>query len=273
MNIAASLESALRPLLRGPLPVRLDAWDGSTAGPPDAPRVVLSGPRALRRILWHPGELGAAQAYVAGEIDVDGDLGEALSTVWRTVDARGIGRLRPADLARLALVCARAGALGPRPPAPSTQARLHGRRNHQARDRAAISHHYDASNDFYRLLLDPSMAYSCAYFTHGAPENLSDGGDLARAQLDKLDLVCDKLGLRPGMRLLDVGCGWGSLSLHAAEHYRVEVVGITISSAQRDYIEKCVARRGLGGLVEVRLLDYRDRVETGLGHRTLSENI
>ncbi|MFE3194096.1 class I SAM-dependent methyltransferase [Nocardia sp. NPDC059240] len=263
MNIATRLESALRPLLRGPLPVRLNAWDGSTAGPLDAPRVVLSGPRALRRILWHPGELGAAQAYVTGEIDVDGDLGEALSTVWRTVDARGIGRPRPADLARLALACARTGALGPRPAAPSTQARLRGRRNQQERDRAAISHHYDASNDFYRLLLDPSMAYSCAYFANGAPEIAADSVELARAQRDKLDLVCDKLELQPGMRLLDVGCGWGSLSLHAAEHYRVEVVGITISRAQQQYIEKCVAQRGLGGLVHVRLLDYRDLTDTG----------
>ncbi|AYF75861.1 class I SAM-dependent methyltransferase [Nocardia yunnanensis] len=263
MTVAAQLESALRPLLRGPLPVRLSAWDGSVAGPADAPRIVLSGPRAVRRILWHPGELGAAQAYVTGEIDVDGDLGEALGTVWRTAAARGIGRPGAGDFARLLMTGIRLGAFGSRPPAPATQARLRGRRHRQARDHAAISHHYDTSNDFYRLLLDPSMAYSCAYFADGAPDSPADRDTLAAAQRAKLDLVCGKLALRPGMRLLDVGCGWGSLALHAAEHYGAEVVGITISRAQRDFIEKQVAARGLGELVRVRLLDYRDLTDTG----------
>ncbi|MFI1917865.1 class I SAM-dependent methyltransferase [Nocardia sp. NPDC020380] len=261
MNVATRLETALRPLLRGPLPVRLDAWDGSTAGPAEAPRVVLSSPRALRRILWHPVELGAAQAYVTGEIDVDGDLGAALTLAWRTVSQRGLPRVRARDMARLALAVARVGALGTPPPAPVTQARLRGRRNEQPRDRAAISHHYDTSNDFYSLLLDPAMAYSCGYFRDGMPAEYGSG--LAAAQRDKLDLVCDKLELRPGSRLLDVGCGWGSLSLHAAEYYGAEVVGITIAAAQRDYITGRIAQRGLGNRVRVELLDYRDLTESG----------
>lgn len=264
MTVAALLESALRPLVRGPLPVRLDAWDGSSAGPGDAPRVIVSSPRALRRILWHPGELGAAQAYVTGEIDIDGDLGDALADVWRTVRERAIPPVRARDVARLALTAARLGALGTPPPAPSTQARLRGRPHAPARDRAAISHHYDTSNDFYALLLDPAMAYSCAYFTRGVPGTPPDPDyGLAEAQRDKLDLVCQKLELSPGKRLLDVGCGWGSLALHAAEHYGAQVLGITLARAQRDHIESRIAARGLTDRVRVRLLDYRQLGEGG----------
>ncbi|MEV0761868.1 cyclopropane-fatty-acyl-phospholipid synthase family protein [Nocardia sp. NPDC050435] len=264
MTVAQHLESALRPLLRGPLPVRLDAWDGSAAGPVDAPRVSLRSPLALRRILWRPGELGAAQAYVRGEIEIDGDLATALGAAWRTVAERGISGVRARDVARLALTAARLGALGPPPPAPSTQARLRGRRNERARDRAAISHHYDASNEFYALLLDPEMAYSCAYFTRGVPGAPADPEyGLADAQRDKLDLVCDKLELAPGARLLDVGCGWGSLSLHAAEHYGAQVEAITISRAQQEFVTARIAERGLDRRVRVRLLDYREHTGTG----------
>ncbi|WP_067720859.1 SAM-dependent methyltransferase [Nocardia yamanashiensis] len=264
MNIADRLESVLRPLLRGPLPVRLDAWDGSTAGPADAPRVVLSGPHALRRILWRPNELGAAQAYVTGEIDVDGDLGAALTGVWAAVAQRGLTGARATDLARLAVAAVRCGGFGPPPPPPSGQARLRGRRNRQPRDRAAISHHYDVSNAFYTLLLDPAMAYSCAYFTRGVPGMPADPAyGLAEAQRDKLDLVCAKLELAPGKRLLDVGCGWGALSLHAAERYGAEVVGITIARAQYEHIRARIAERGVGDRVRVLLSDYRECTSTG----------
>ncbi len=264
MNAAARIESALRPLLRGSLPVRLTAWDGSTAGPADAPAVVIDSPRALRRILWRPGERGAAQANVTGEIDVDGDLGDALTTAWRTVAERRISGVRPRDVARLAVTAARVGALGAPPPAPSTQAHLSGRRHEKQRDRAAISHHCDASNEFYALLLDPSMAYSCAYFTRNIPGAPVDPGyGLAEAQRDTLDLVCGKLALEPGKRLLDVGCGWGSLSLHAAEHCGAQVVGITIARAQQEYIQARIDESGLQDRVEVRLLDYRDLDDTG----------
>jgi cyclopropane-fatty-acyl-phospholipid synthase len=226
--------------------------------------VIVRSPRALRRILWHPGELGAAQAYVTGEIDVEGDLGEALSAVWRAAVGRAAPGVRWSDIARVAGAVTRLGAVGTRLPAPATQVNLRGRRNTRARDRAAISHHYDVSNDFYALLLDPAMAYSCAYFTRGAPEDPGQAAAaLDEAQLDKLDLVCRKLDLSPGMRMLDVGCGWGALALHAAEHYDVDVVGLTISREQQRYIARKVAERGLMGRVEARLLDYRDLSDTG----------
>ena len=124
----------------------------------------------------------------------------------------------------------------------------------RARDAASVSHHYDVSNDFYRLVLGPSMVYSCAYWTETASEQYT----LDDAQRDKLDLVCIKLGLRPGMRLLDVGCGWGSLSIHAAAHYGVTVVGVTVSQEQAALARTRVHDAGVDELVEIRLQDYRD---------------
>ena len=133
---------------------------------------------------------------------------------------------------------------------------MRGRLHSTLRDRRAISHHYDLSNDFYALILDPSMAYSCGYFE-------SPDATLEQAQTAKLDLVCRKLDLQPGMRLLDVGCGWGSLSLHAAEHYGARVVGVTISREQQAFVARRIVERGLGDRVEVRLQDYRRIPETG----------
>ncbi|SEE06158.1 cyclopropane-fatty-acyl-phospholipid synthase [Rhodococcus jostii] len=261
MTVAEELDKALRPLVRGDLPVHLTAWDGSTAGPVTAPKVVLRSPYALRRLLWNPGELGAAQAYVTGEIDVEGDLGEALAHVWAVARERGLSGVRPgpATIAKVLRVAAKLGVVGGPLPAPATQANLRGRLHSVLRDRAAISHHYDLSNDFYALVLDPQMAYSCAYFTRnapGAPED-SDYG-LEDAQRDKLDLVCRKVGLEPGMRLLDVGCGWGSLSLHAAAEHGAQVVGVTISREQKAFIDARIAERGLQDRVEIRLQDYRE---------------
>ncbi|MEU8518738.1 cyclopropane-fatty-acyl-phospholipid synthase family protein [Streptomyces sp. NBC_01216] len=254
-SAAQLLAGALAPVFPGPLPVRLRAWDGSEAGPGDAPLVLVRTPRALRRLLWQPGELGLAEAYIAGEIDVDGDLGDSLTQVWEYVREQGTVRPRPADLARAAGVALRLGALGPRPAPPTApRAELRGRPHSTARDRAAISHHYDLSNDFYEALLDPSMAYSCAYWTR--PE--SPGYGLADAQRDKLDLVCRKLGLEPGTRLLDIGCGWGSLTVHAARAYKAEVTAVTLSARQRDAVRDRVAREGLADQVDVRLMHYRD---------------
>ncbi|UOT03195.1 class I SAM-dependent methyltransferase [Rhodococcus opacus] len=261
VTIAAELDKALRPLVRGELPVHLTAWDGSTAGPVTAPRVVLRSPDALRRLLWNPGELGAAQAYVTGEIDVEGDLGEALAHVWAVARERGLNGVRPSPttVAKVLRVAAKLGVVGGPLPAPATQANIRGRLHSLLRDRAAISHHYDLSNDFYALILDPQMAYSCAYFTRNAPGTPQDSDyELEDAQRDKLDLVCRKIGLEPGMRLLDVGCGWGSLSLHAAAEYGAHVVGVTISREQKAFIDKRIAERGLQDRVEIRLQDYRE---------------
>lgn len=250
---AQQLHTLVAGLTGGSLPIRLRAWDGSETGPETGPTLVVRDRLALRRLLWHPDELGLAQAYIAGELDVEGDLAEGLRQVWRharahrlTGDAAKVSRLRAARIA-LAL-----GVLGPRPKAPDAQAKLAGTIHSRERDRAAISYHYDLSNAFYQLILDEHMAYSCAYWTSAEP-----GYGLADAQHDKLELICRKLGLRPGMRLLDVGCGWGSLSLHAARHHGVEVVGVTLSEQQRAFVTGRVAELGLTG-VEIRLQDYRD---------------
>ncbi|GAA3672547.1 cyclopropane-fatty-acyl-phospholipid synthase family protein [Nocardioides ginsengisoli] len=258
MTTAGRLEEALRPFVGGDLPVRLVAWDGTTAGPADAPVVTLRSPDALRRLLWQPGELGAAQAYVTGELDVPGDLDAALTHAFAVAAQRGLGGRRPpvralAGAVRTALGL---GLVGRPPTPPSTQARVRGRLHSKERDRRAISHHYDTTADFYSLILDErNLAYSCGY--HSSPEQ-----PLADAQDAKLDLVCRKLGLEPGMRLLDVGCGWGSLSLYAAEHYGVRVVGVTISEEQQRFATAAARRRGLADRVEIRLSDYRDAVPT-----------
>ena len=134
---------------------------------------------------------------------------------------------------------------------PPEEANLRGRVHSLGRDRAAIAHHYDLSNEFYELFLGRSMTYSCARFTD--PERTLD-----EAQAAKYELVCRKLDLRPGARLLDVGCGWGGMVIHAATHHGVEAVGVTISRQQFDYARKRIADAGLDGRVEVRLQDYRE---------------
>jgi cyclopropane-fatty-acyl-phospholipid synthase len=254
--VAPALAAAIGPLVGVKLPIRLIAWDGSVAGDESAPVVRLRSPNALRRMVWRPSELGVAQAYVCGDIDVDGDLGAALSHVWAQIGERGLAPVKPspAALGRLFVTAARLGAFGGPLRPPATQARMRGRLHSLSRDRAAISHHYDTSNDFYRLILDPSMAYSCAYW-----ESPQANSTLAQAQSDKLDRICQKIGLheRPGMRLLDVGCGWGSLSLHAAVYYGAQVVGLTLSREQKFYIDAVRTERGLKDRVEIRVQDYR----------------
>lgn len=262
-GVAPRLERLLRPIVRGDLPVRLLAWDGSAAGPAEAPLVRLTSPNALRRILWSPGELGAAQAYVTGELELEGDLTDALRHAWAVVRERELSAVRPtpALLIAAARVAQDAGALGGRPRPPRTQIAVRGRLHSKRRDREVIHHHYDLSNAFYELILDAHMAYSCAYVT-GADLDGDESAEysLEDAQRDKLDLVCRKLGLdaRPGMRMLDIGCGWGSLSLHAAEAFEARVVGVTISREQKAYIDEQIERRGLSDRVEIRLQDYRD---------------
>jgi cyclopropane-fatty-acyl-phospholipid synthase len=251
-GVAALLASALEPFVGGDLPVRLRAWDGSESGPADAPLVEVRTPDALRRLLWHPGELGAAQAYVTGEIEVHGDLSAALTHAFDVARQRGLsGRPGPAAVAHAVRTLGSLGILGRPPEPPASQARVRGRLHSPGRDRRSISHHYDLSNEFYSLVLDPSMAYSCAYFT-------SPSQSVEDAQRAKLDLVCRKLGLGPDTTLLDVGCGWGSLSLHAASAFGARVVGVTIAAEQKRFIDERLGERGLADRVEIRLQDYRD---------------
>lgn len=259
-GVADRIAEALEPVLAGELPVRLEAWDGSQAGPTDAPRVILRSPDALRRVLRHPGELGAAQAYVTGELEVPGDLEHALSHVRavaaeRSLDGALVSRRWWSAVKALRALVGITGVT--RPPAPPrSQAVLSGRLHSPLRDRRVISHHYDLSNEFYATLLDGSMAYSSGYWEDVEAEPTLEA--LERAQFAKLELICTKLGLRPGMRVLDVGCGWGSFSLHAAEHHGVQVLGVTLSAEQHAFISARIAERGLGDRVEVRVQDYRD---------------
>ncbi|MHB9861222.1 class I SAM-dependent methyltransferase [Streptomyces sp. YIM S03343] len=259
-DVAPRLKHLLEQLLGAPLPLRVRTWDGSQAGPPDAPALVVRHRRALRRLLWKPGELGLARAWVAGELDIEGDLYTALDllsgSVWeRGEDSRStLQALRdPEFRAALRGFVGLAGLpLPPAPPpeeAPGRYRNLHTRRT----DRRAISHHYDVGNDFYALVLGPSMVYSCAYWSAPPP-----AAGLEDAQHDKLELICRKLGLKPGQRLLDVGCGWGSLAVHAAREHGVHVTGITLSQEQAAYARKRVADAGLTDRVEIRVQDYRD---------------
>ncbi|MFB6618306.1 class I SAM-dependent methyltransferase [Streptomyces sp. NPDC085524] len=255
MKAAADrLARLLGHFLPGPLPVRIRAWDGSRTGPADAPEVHLRSPGALRRLLWQPGELGLAEAYVTGDLDVEGDLADALSRAGRAVRDRPAVRPGPAGMAAAATLAVRLGVAGPPPKRPDGRARLTGSLHSASRDRAAISHHYDLSNDFYALLLDESMAYSCAYWTR--PDD--PAYTLADAQRDKLDLICRKLALRPGDRLLDVGCGWGSLTLHAAREHKARVTAVTLSRAQHDAVTERAVREGVADLVDVQLRHWRD---------------
>jgi cyclopropane-fatty-acyl-phospholipid synthase len=241
MALASIIERVLGP----DLPVGVRGYDGTSVGPPSAPAtVVLRNRDALRRIVTTRGELGFARAYVSGAIDVEGDIFAALSLRDRLPEVQlhwhdivavarelGIRQLRPL----------------PRPP---EEARLRGRRHSPERDRAAIAHHYDVSNEFYRLVLGPSLTYSCAVFT-------PDTTTLEEAQANKCELVCRKLGLTTGMRLLDIGCGWGSMVLHAATNHNVAGVGVTISGQQVELAQKRIAEAGVVHNAQVRYEDYR----------------
>ncbi|MGR3932858.1 class I SAM-dependent methyltransferase [Streptomyces sp. BRA346] len=254
-DAAPTLAPIAERLLGGPLPVRLCAWDGSEAGPPDAPRVVLRSPRAVRRLLWQPGELGLAEAYISGDLDVEGDLTDGLRAVWGALREGSVTppRVTLAARARAAAGVARIGAIGPPPAAPGGRARLGGAPYSRTRSRAAISHHHAFLSEFYERLLDPSMAYSCAYWTSHDPSY-----GLADAQRDKLEVICRKLALVPGARLLDIGCGWGALALYAADRHKAQVTAVTLVPEERDFLRERVDELGLGQFVEVVLSDYRD---------------
>lgn len=229
-------------------PFAVELWDGREvpATEPVAPRFAVRSPRALAHALRAPGQLGLGRAYVAGDLEVD-DLDGALRVVldWTPPHLPRLAR------ARLAL--AAAAACGPRrPPAlPAAELRARGERHSRERDARVVRHHYEVSNDFFAIFLDRSMTYSCAVFSRGATT-------LEEAQEAKLELVCAKLGLRPGERVLDVGCGWGSFALHAAARHGVEVVGITLAPAQAELARRRVAEAGLSDRVEIRVADYRD---------------
>jgi cyclopropane-fatty-acyl-phospholipid synthase len=251
-SVAETLSSIVRSVLGDPPPVRIEFWDGSALGSTEGVgTLALRSPNAFRRLLWSPNQLGLARAYITGELDAEGDI-FAMSAALRAAlpeDIRSAVGQVPAAIR----AARRLGVLGRPLPPPPLEARLHGGRHSARRDAAAIQHHYDVGNDFYRLVLGPAMTYSCARF-------VDDTTDLATAQAGKHDLICRKLGLdtMTGGRLLDVGCGWGSMVIHAATHYDVSAVGITISEAQAQRARQRVAEAGVADRVEIRLQDYRD---------------
>jgi cyclopropane-fatty-acyl-phospholipid synthase len=249
-GVAAKAAPVLRALI-GQLPVRFSFWDGSVLGPVDAPGWIhVRTPDAIRRIAWAPGELGAGRAFVAGDIDFEGDVFDLISLLRPAGVRLHDGLVGAAALLRGSFGV---GAVGRPLPAPPEEVKPRGRLHSRRRDAAAISHHYDVGNDFYRLVLGESMTYSCGRF-------IAATDTLERAQEAKHELVCRKLGLheRAGMRLLDVGCGWGSMAIHAARHHGAEVVGITISREQAELARTRVAEASLSDRVEIRLQDYRD---------------
>ncbi|MGI9005755.1 MAG: class I SAM-dependent methyltransferase [Streptosporangiaceae bacterium] len=238
--------------------VRFKAFDGSVAGKPGSPAVTVTvrSPAAVSYLAQAPGALGLARAYVAGHLDVDGDMYTVLS---RLASAQRID-LSLAERLNLLNQLGGPKLLLNRVPPPSQEVRVNrrwltGRRHSQDRDASAISHHYDVSNTFYEWVLGPSMAYTCACYP-------GEMASLEQAQAYKFDLVARKIGLRPGMRLLDVGCGWGGMVMHAAKNFGVRALGVTLSEQQAAWAQRAIKEAGLEDLAEVRHLDYREVRET-----------
>jgi cyclopropane-fatty-acyl-phospholipid synthase len=229
-------------------PFEVEFWDGrrlpATRGT-GVPRFRVRSPQAVAHALRAPGQLGIARAYVSGQLEVD-DIGAAI----RLLDSWEPPPLQLADRARLALSAARACGVGPLPSPPLMELSPRGRRHSRERDARAVRHHYDVPAEFFALFLDRSMTYSCAIFSRGAQT-------LEEAQETKLELVCTKLSLEPGQRVLDVGCGWGSFAVHAASRHRVRVTGITLSGPQALVARRRVQEAGLAQHIDIRVMDYR----------------
>ncbi len=228
-------------------PFNVRFWDGCTvaATVEPAPTFFVRRPVALAHVLSAPSTLGLGRAYVDGSLAVD-DLDGAL----RVVDEFEPPPLTRADRVRLAAAAAAAALPGGLPRRPDLELLLRGRLHSAERDAEAVRYHYNVGNDFFALFLDASMTYSCAVFSRGAQT-------LEEAQRAKLELVAGKLDLQPGMRVLDVGCGWGSFAMHAAREHGVHVTGITLSEPQAQRARELVAEAGLSEQVEIRVQDYR----------------
>jgi cyclopropane-fatty-acyl-phospholipid synthase len=252
-SAAAVLRPFLAAVVGNDVPVRFEFWDGSGIGPVDGIGTLrVHSADAVRRILWAPGELGLARAFVSGDLTIEGDIYELLREL-HDASPRDLRQLGLRTVPTMVEAAHRLGVLGPPPPAPSEECKPAGPLHSPARDAKVVSHHYDVGNEFYRLVLGPSMTYSCARFA-GSETTLE------AAQAAKYELICRKLGLdtAPGSRLLDVGCGWGSMAIHAARHHGARVVGVTLSHQQADEASRRVAEAGVDEQVEIRLQDYRD---------------
>lgn len=235
------------------VPIRFAAFDGSSAGMLDSPNTLeIKSPLALRYILSHPGDLGLARAYITNHLDIRGDIHQTLLAL-----KDFIKEPMPVDgLAKLAAAVGAKALVRPNLPVEEAPPRYRrGLLHSLSRDKSSIQHHYDVSNNFYSTILGPTMVYSCAVFN-------AEDDSLEAAQTEKIDLICRKLDLKPGMKLLDVGCGWGTLVLHAAKEYGVRAVGVTLSSNQVELARRRVVEAKLEDSVEIRLQDYREVTET-----------
>ena len=239
-------------------PVEFKAYDGSSSGSPGSPvKITVRSPVAVSYLAQAPGSLGLARAYVSGHLDVEGDMYTALSRLSRVQD----NDVSLAERLRMLQELGGPKVLFPRLPPPPQEVPVGrrrltvGRMHSKGRDAQSISHHYDVSNQFYEWVLGPTMAYTCACYP--APD-----ATLEQAQEYKFDLVARKIGLKPGMRLLDVGCGWGGMVMHAAREYGVKALGVTLSAEQAHWAQQAIKKAGLEDLAEVRHQDYRDVPET-----------
>ncbi len=257
LRMAEILERISQP----PLPLRFTAYDGSSSGPRDAEvGLHLRTPRGAAYLATAPGSLGLARAYVSDDLTIDGAHPGDPYPVLRALEQLQWRRPNARTLAEIARSLGVARLVPPAPPAqealPDWRRALEGLRHSRGRDAAAISHHYDVSNAFYELVLGPSMTYTCACYPH-------EGASLEEAQFHKYELIARKLGLAPGMRLLDVGCGWGGMVRHAAREHGVRALGVTLSAEQAAWANEAIRREGLQDLAEVRHCDYRDVREDG----------
>jgi cyclopropane-fatty-acyl-phospholipid synthase len=262
MSRTMTIGDAVGSLLRDGMPVRFTAYDGSSAGPPDAPvGLELLNRRGLAYMMTAPGDLGLARAYAAGDLVLHGvhpgDPYDALKLLQNHTKFR-----RPAP-AEVVSIVRSLGVANLKPPPPPPQEHLprwrravEGLRHSMRRDAEAIHHHYDVSNEFYEHVLGPSMTYTCALFP-------TEDATLEEAQHAKYDLVARKLDLQPGQRLLDLGCGWGGMVRHAAREYGVHALGVTLSREQASWAQRAIKEEGLDHLAEVRFMDYRHVEETG----------
>jgi cyclopropane-fatty-acyl-phospholipid synthase len=268
MSLAARTQPLRRELAQAlpDRPFALRFWDGSELAPttPGGPVFTVRSPAAVAHLLRAPGQLGLGRAYAAGELEAD-DLDRVIGLL----DTFKAPAIDTKTRLRLTLAAVRACGLTMPPPIPASELRPRGRRHSRERDARAVRHHYDVSNEFFALFLDETMTYSCALFsreldsleeswgTH-PPRQERHPPTLAQAQAAKCELICRKLALQEGERVLDVGCGWGSFVIHAAANHGVEALGITLSPAQAELARRRVAEAGLADRVEIRVADYRD---------------
>jgi cyclopropane-fatty-acyl-phospholipid synthase len=257
-----TIGEAISRLMPGGVPFRFTAYDGSAAGPPESPiHVHLKNERGLSYILTAPGDLGLARAYISDDLALEGvHPGDPYEMMLHLQRESGIKIPSPSEALKIVRGLGWSHLKPPPPPPqealPKWRRLLEGFRHSKSRDAEAIHHHYDVSNRFYEMVLGPSMTYTCACFP-------TADATLEQAQEFKYDLVCRKLGLKPGMRLLDIGSGWGGMVRHAARKYGVRAVGVTLSREQAAWAQDAIKREGLDDVAEVRFGDYREVFDTG----------